>query len=92
MSELSKDANDLASGLFFGGMNTEVSFGMVESVPSDRCQIGLDELVDKGYLEFEELKPKGAKYKPTSKLVNAKLSKIDRKSGLTITRSITESL
>ena len=54
MKELNKDAVSLAAGIFFGGMNSELSFGMEQSKPSDRCQSGLDDLLAHGYITSEK--------------------------------------
>ena len=72
MEELNKDAVSLAAGIFFGGNSAELSFGMQKSKPSDRCQNGLDNLLECGYVTSEKMGRKGVSYHPTDKMQAAK--------------------
>lgn len=87
MKELNKDAISLAAGIFFGGMNSELSFGMEQSKPSDRCQIGLDDLLEHGYVTSEKMGRKGVSYHPTDKMKAVKWPRpVD--DGMMITQSL----
>lgn len=86
--DLSQDANDLANYLFFDGYNKEITFHMQKSKPSDRCQVALDELVDKGFLYKKPHPPKGVSYFPTEKMDTTELRAVTKDSGLKITQRI----
>ena len=68
MEQLNKDAISLAAGIFMGGMNKELSFWMEQSKPSDRCQSGLDNLLENGYISSDKLGKNGVSYHPTEKM------------------------
>ena len=62
MTALSDDAKQVAGGLFSMGSKTRVTFGMVESRPTARCQAGLDEMVAAGIITRTGLPGGGVEY------------------------------